>query len=851
MKNKKGFTLVELLAVIVIISILMLLAIPSVIRYVESSKEKTFIEDAKTIASTAKTNYAAGDDELIQGVVDTKSRVSYSQEAINSLLDKKLGKNSYQSNYKYFGVVMIKLEDELGDLKYEYRICLIDDAGNGFNYTRLEDLDSEHFSHKLQNADCGNVYTIKLEVKNGTPASTSKAAGNGENLTFNVKANDPTAEPTITCTNNQKNELKDGVFTVIDITGDATCKINYLVGIDVPASTTKIYNGAEQNSDITCPDGSDTSGVPKAKNVGTYTQICTPRDAYKWSDNTTGPKSIVWKIIPKPVTITAKAQTVVYKNPLVSGSAAITSSGLVSGHRISKVKLSPSTTDVTDNGKILVSSAEILDGDGANVTSNYAIRYVKGKLVITPLRCASPTNIAVTTAGYVTWTSSANCSTAQHRVRIATGSFVNAQSGVDKNSDIIDSTGEKSVLVIAKAPNSNHLDSVPGTGTVTVIKIKFESDDTNKGTVSPTSKNVIKGAILSTDDDKLLITGKKADGQSVNLVSVTPTPKAEYAFSSWSKTSGTLNSSQTITASWSNKPVHIYYSQNGGTIASGTGYQNYNGWVSQDGSTYFYQLVKEGEQADLYNYNNSKGINITKNYYTGVSGKEWCNSNNGTGSCFNQATDYTYAQYKAASEEKTNFYELDLHVNWTPNTYSITYNANGGTGAPSKQTYTYDPSATINLSSTTPTRSGFSFVGWSLSNTATSSSYSAGQGWKRSNANNYTLYAVWAIKPHVHTWTYVGNAVLDIGPNIKIGNSYPGVANGLYCSTCHISAWCYAYVSDCGGYRWEGNYGFMGGTLYSTGYTDSQLNSMGLSRFNDKSLGMTFSKYKTYEGVYS
>ena len=52
-------------------------------------------------------------------------------------------------------------------------------------------------------------------------------------------------------------------------------------------------------------------------------------------------------------------------------------------------------------------------------------------------------------------------------------------------------------------------------------------------------------------------------------------------------------------------------------------------------------------------------------------------------------------------------------------------------------------SGTINLSSTKPTRSNYTFLGWSLSSTATSASYSPGQAWSRSNASNYTLYAVW------------------------------------------------------------------------------------------------------------
>lgn len=73
--------------------------------------------------------------------------------------------------------------------------------------------------------------------------------------------------------------------------------------------------------------------------------------------------------------------------------------------------------------------------------------------------------------------------------------------------------------------------------------------------------------------------------------------------------------------------------------------------------------------------------------------------------------------------------------------YSISYNANGGTGAPSTQYYYYGYDTT--LSNTIPKRTGYTFLGWSLSSTAESPSYSAGQAWGGTNADNYTLYAVW------------------------------------------------------------------------------------------------------------
>lgn len=72
-------------------------------------------------------------------------------------------------------------------------------------------------------------------------------------------------------------------------------------------------------------------------------------------------------------------------------------------------------------------------------------------------------------------------------------------------------------------------------------------------------------------------------------------------------------------------------------------------------------------------------------------------------------------------------------------TYTVSYNANGGTGAPSNQTKQHD--ITLTLSSVKPTRDGYEFAGWGTSATDTGVKYSAG-GQYTGNAN-ITLYAIW------------------------------------------------------------------------------------------------------------
>lgn len=102
---------------------------------------------------------------------------------------------------------------------------------------------------------------------------------------------------------------------------------------------------------------------------------------------------------------------------------------------------------------------------------------------------------------------------------------------------------------------------------------------------------------------------------------------------------------------------------------------------------------------------------------------------------------YTAASGGSLVKEDTNVSitsNQTLYAHWTPYTYTVSYNANGGTGAPGNQTKTHDQSLT--LSSVKPTKDGYTFQGWSTSSTG-SVQYNPGSAYT-GNAN-LTLYAVW------------------------------------------------------------------------------------------------------------
>lgn len=56
-KSKKGFTLVELLAVIVILGVIMVIAIPSVLETMQVAKTKSLQEYAQKVRNVGKRKY--------------------------------------------------------------------------------------------------------------------------------------------------------------------------------------------------------------------------------------------------------------------------------------------------------------------------------------------------------------------------------------------------------------------------------------------------------------------------------------------------------------------------------------------------------------------------------------------------------------------------------------------------------------------------------------------------------------------------------------------------------------------------------------------------------------------------
>ena len=129
-------------------------------------------------------------------------------------------------------------------------------------------------------------------------------------------------------------------------------------------------------------------------------------------------------------------------------------------------------------------------------------------------------------------------------------------------------------------------------------------------------------------------------------------------------------------------------------------------------------------------------LRSTKPTKTGYIFKGWTNDPNSTEVIWTAGGKYTIN----ASRK--------LYAVWQAKTYTISYNANGGSGAPKSQTKTYGKDLT--LSSTKPTRTNYNFEGWTNDPNSTEIIWTAGG--KYTIDASRKLYAVWSLayaKPRI------------------------------------------------------------------------------------------------------
>ena len=113
---------------------------------------------------------------------------------------------------------------------------------------------------------------------------------------------------------------------------------------------------------------------------------------------------------------------------------------------------------------------------------------------------------------------------------------------------------------------------------------------------------------------------------------------------------------------------------------------------------------------------------------------------------WNTAADGTGVDYPADSTYTLPASGTDtLYAQWDPNTVTLAYDANGGSGAPNDQSG--DASSDVTVSDTTPTREGYSFTGWNTAADGSGDDYPADSAYTLPASGTDTLYAQWNENP--------------------------------------------------------------------------------------------------------
>ncbi|WP_346216419.1 type II secretion system protein [Caldifermentibacillus hisashii] len=85
LKNQKGMTLVELLAVLVILGIIAAIAIPMIGNVINDSRDKAILADAQTVLSAAKVAYANG--EGTKAINNSKTEITFNKDVLEPYVE--------------------------------------------------------------------------------------------------------------------------------------------------------------------------------------------------------------------------------------------------------------------------------------------------------------------------------------------------------------------------------------------------------------------------------------------------------------------------------------------------------------------------------------------------------------------------------------------------------------------------------------------------------------------------------------------------------------------------------------------------------------------------------------------
>ena len=162
-----------------------------------------------------------------------------------------------------------------------------------------------------------------------------------------------------------------------------------------------------------------------------------------------------------------------------------------------------------------------------------------------------------------------------------------------------------------------------------------------------------------------------------------------------------------------------------------------------------------------------------------------------------------YGRSGTVTLSRNNYFKTTFYSYFTPKSYTITYSGNCGTASDGvsgnvTQSVTYKSSFTTK-SSTTFSKTGYTFVEWNTRSNGNGTSYSASSSYTYTTGGNLMLYAIWSEKAY--------SIVYDLD-----GGSWPSGAR--HPSSATFDEWFYVDVPTKTGYTFS--YWYVGGVSQGT-----------------------------------
>ena len=769
--NKKGFSVIELLAVIVIVGLLVAIAIPVVNKQLNNFRHNYYSKLEESIKT-------AGQDYVSDKRFSKPTKLLYSRIVkVSDLEDEMyidevkdyLGNYCDSSDTSYSYVVIVKT----GEKTYDYQTCLkcsndeyaTDTSGEEHDYCNPAWLDSEDVDYEYSYDDSF------MYVYYGTSEDKIKEQ---VGLTYNVV----------------KKDNKGNVLAKVEPTGEESDilypeNINELVGANLNSVVTLRYN-IPNGDTVTKQAVIYKHNAPQVVMTYGANNVVTGKTTGSLYNN--GPDEWASKVEAKisfsnsdleKILESVKIKSVEYYDEA-------TRSWIDTGCTVSS-NTSCTWTIASDFSKSVKLRIVNEHGQKSDATGEYFInvdsgrpvcgandgntKWAKNKTVTTICNdtfsgCAQNSySVTYPTATVKNKTSdiisiydkagnTAECGVSVYvdstapscTVTMKNGSGTVISSGSTSTTDVtfsvngvdnaLDDSGIKTeTWVVKEGSNSyNNLDNTNGKNNGTYSVVGTCTD--NAGNVTTSSTSTVKL------DKSITVTFNKNGGTgSMNSLSckynqactltANSFTKTGYTFTGWNTESDgsgtsysnngsiTTKSSVVLYAQWRPNKVLVYYNANGATPANAT---------TSDGTFYYNKLVSSSDTRLVHSTNSSTTSAYFQTYTYDAAAKDLVNAStfgltktgynfggwylnvNGTGTKFTQTDNYTAVDL--SSNVESDDVIVTLYAKWNIKKFTLTYDEKGGSSCTDITDVNYNTAwGTL----CAPTKTGYTFEGWKTS----------------------------------------------------------------------------------------------------------------------------------------